>query len=270
MCQFRNPDERRHVHHQFVHSGFKSNVFVVSSLIDMYAKCGSTEDAWKVFNETRMRNVVCWSAMIVGYVRCEQGQKALELSQQMHQDEVEPDSMTFVGILNACASVAALEEGRCVHKQIVQNGCKLDVYVVSSLIDMYAKCGMSTHDVISWSAMISGYVTCRKGQEALDLYREMQQKGVEPDHVTFLAVLNACTSIAALEEGRHIHDQIVQSSCESDLFVGSSLIDMYAKCGSIEDARRVFNKMTTQCYLLECHACRVCHTRPCKGSSWAF
>jgi pentatricopeptide repeat protein len=165
----------------------------------MYAKCGSTEDAWKVFNETPMRNMVCWSAMIVGYVRCGQGQKALELSQQMHQDGVEPDSMTFVGILNACGSVAALDKGRCVHKQIVQNGCKLDVYVVSSLIDMYAKCGsiedaqrvfnrMSTHDVISWSAMISGYVTCGKGQEALELYQEMQQKGVERDHVTFLAV----------------------------------------------------------------------------------
>jgi pentatricopeptide repeat protein len=70
--------------------------------------------------------------------------------------------------------------------------------------------------------MISSYVTCGKGQEALELYQEMQQKGVEPDHVTFLAVLNSCASIAALEEGRHIHGQIVQSNCESDLFVGSS------------------------------------------------
>jgi pentatricopeptide repeat protein len=91
----------------FVHSGLKSNVFVVSSLIDMYAKCGSIEDAWKVFNETPIHNVVCWSAMIVGYVRCGQGQKALELSQQMHQDGVEPDSMTFVGILNACANLSS-------------------------------------------------------------------------------------------------------------------------------------------------------------------
>jgi pentatricopeptide repeat protein len=69
-------------------------------------------------------------------------------------------------------------------------------------------------------------------------------KGSGARHVTFLAVLNACASIAALEEGRRIRDQIVQSNCESDLFVGSSLIDMYAKCRSREDARRVFNKMT--------------------------
>jgi pentatricopeptide repeat protein len=72
----------------------------------------------------------------------------------------------------------------------------------------------------------------------------MKAEGLQPNPVTFVRVLNACASVGALEEGRHAHKQIIQSGCESDVFVGSSLIDIYAKCGSMEDASRVFSKIT--------------------------
>jgi pentatricopeptide repeat domain-containing protein 1 len=141
----------------------------------------------------------------------------------------------------------ALEEGRCAHEQIIQSGCESDVSVGSSLIDMYAKCGsmddacrvfdkMVSRDVVSWTVMMLGHVKCGQGQKALGLFRQMQQEGVLPNAVTFMVVLNACASVVALEEGRRVHEQIIQSSCESDVFVGNSLIDMYAKCGSMEDA----------------------------------
>ncbi len=87
--------------------------------------------------------------------------------------------------------------------------------------------------------------TCEmgQGQKALELFRQMQEEGVCPNSFTFVGVLNACASIVALEEGRCAHEQIMQSGWDSDLFVGSSLVDMYAKCGSMEDAWKVFNKM---------------------------
>jgi pentatricopeptide repeat protein len=107
----------------------------------MYAKCGSMVDSWRVFNKMAKGNVVSWAAMIVGHVKCGQGQKALELFQQMQHKRVEPSTLTFVGVLNACASVVALEEGRHVHEQIIQTGCNCNVFVSNSLIDMYAKCG---------------------------------------------------------------------------------------------------------------------------------
>jgi pentatricopeptide repeat protein len=139
----RSLEDGKRAHEQIIASGCEVNVFVGSSLVDMYAKYGSMEDAWRAFNKMPSRNVDTWNAMIFRYVRCGQGRKALELFRQMQQDEegVQPDPVTFVGMLNACASVLALEEGRCVHVQIIQNSCDLDVLVGSSLVDMYAKCG---------------------------------------------------------------------------------------------------------------------------------
>ncbi|CAM6003775.1 unnamed protein product, partial [Sphagnum balticum] len=250
-------EDGRLVHKQLIQSGFESDVFVGSSLVDMYAKCGSIKDAWRVFNKMSSRNVVTWTAMILGHVKCGQGQKALELYEQMQQEGVQPDSVTFVGVLNACASLAALKEGRCVHQQIVECGWDADVFVGNSLVDMYAKCGsmedawrvfnkMPSRDVVTWTAMILGYVQCWQGQKALELFQQMQQEGVHPDSVTFVAVLNGCASVIALEEGRSVHVQIIQNGLDSEVFVGSSLVDMYAKCGSIEEACRVFSKMPSR------------------------
>jgi pentatricopeptide repeat protein len=168
----------------------------------------------------------------------------------------EASACHLCGILNACASVAALEEGKRVHEQISESGFESDVFVCNSLLDMYAKCGsiedalrvfsrMATRDVVSWSGMILGHVKCGQGLKALELFQQMKQEGVEPDPATFVGVLNACASVAALEEGRHVHEEIIQSGCATDVFVGSSLVDMYAKCGSLGDAQQVFNNMAT-------------------------
>jgi pentatricopeptide repeat protein len=250
--------EGRLAHEQIIQSNCESNVFVVSSLVDMYAKCGSLEDAQKVFNRMPRHNVVSWNAMILGHVKCGQGQEALELYQKMQGEEgVQPDPVTFVGVLNACASITALEEGRSIHEQIVQSSCNADVCVSNALIDMYTKCGspedalrvfntMPIQGVVAWNTMILGYVKCGQGQKALELYQEMQQAGVKPCPVTFVGLLNACASVVALEEGRCIHEEIIECGCELSVFVGSSLIDMYAKCGSLEDAQRVFNEMPTR------------------------
>jgi pentatricopeptide repeat protein len=247
----------RLVHDQLIQSGCESNIFLGNSLVDMYAKCGSIEDAWRVFNKMPSRDVVTWTAMILGHVKCRQGQKALELFQQMQQEGVQPNTVTFVGVLNACASVVALEEGRCVNQQIVKCGWESDVFIGSSLVDMYVKCGsmedawrvfnkMPSRNVVTWTAMISGHVNCGQGQKALELFRQMQQEGVRPDSVTFVGVLNACASVVALEEGKCVHQQIVECGWDSDVFVANSLIDMYAKCGSMEDAWSVFNKMPSR------------------------
>jgi pentatricopeptide repeat protein len=107
----------------------------------------------------------------------------------MQHEGVQPDSVTFVGLLNACASVVVLEQGRCVHQQILQSGLESDVFVGSSLVDMYAKCGsivdawsvfhkMPYRDVVTWNALVLGHVKCGQGQKALELFQQMQQEGV--------------------------------------------------------------------------------------------
>jgi len=99
---------------QIIQWGCESDAYVGSSLVDMYSKCGSIEDAWRVFNRMPECNVVAWSAMILGHVKSGQGQKELELSHQMQQQ-----GETFVGVLIACARVAALEDSRHVHEEFV-------------------------------------------------------------------------------------------------------------------------------------------------------
>ncbi|KAH9530503.1 hypothetical protein CY35_20G006400 [Sphagnum magellanicum] len=250
-------EEGRRAHQLIMQTGCEADVFVGSSLVGMYAKCGSMEDAWRVFCKMPSQDVVTWTAMILGYVRCGQGQKALELYKRMQQEGVQPNAVTFVVVLNACASVSALEEGRRTHERIIQSRCESNVFVRSSLIDMYAKCGsmeeasrvfnkLPSRAAVCWNAMIFGHVKCGEGHKALQLFQKMQHEGVQPDPATYVGVLNACANVVALEEGRRTHERIIQSRCESDVFVRSSLIDMYAKCGSMEEASRVFNKLPSR------------------------
>ncbi|KAJ7539199.1 hypothetical protein O6H91_11G081000 [Diphasiastrum complanatum] len=245
-------EEGRHVHGQAVLKSQDTNVLVASCLINLYAKSGSIEDACQVFSVMPSPNSVSWSAMVVGYVSCGQGLKALQLFRQMLLEGIEMDKVTFVNILNACASVRALEDGRHVHTQAVRSGLDSDICVGNCLIDMYAKCGsiedacrvfanMPTHNLVSWSSMILGFANCGQGVKALELFQLMLQDGMEPNIVTYVGVLKACTDIAALKEGRHIHAQVIKRGFESEVIVTSCLVDMYARCGNIEDAYRVFN-----------------------------
>jgi pentatricopeptide repeat protein len=198
-----------------------------------------------------------FSSRVARHVKSGQYAMALEFFQQMQQEGITPDRCSFVHVLNACAGLQALEEGRHIHTQIRESGYESDVYVGSGLVDMYAKCGsiddawsvfnrLATRDVVSWNAVILGYSNCQQGQKALELFRQMQLEGLEPNLVTFIGVLSACANAGALDEGRTVHEQIIQSGCESNPSVCSHLIEMYAKCGSIEDASRLFNMMPTQ------------------------
>jgi pentatricopeptide repeat protein len=117
-----------------------------------------------------------------------------------------------VGVLNACASIVALEEGRCAHEQIIECGWDSDVFVGSSLVDMYAKCGsmqdaqtvfnkMPSHDVISWNAILGGCAMHGHGNEALKLFEQMCEEGVKPDDITFVCLLSACSHAGLVDEG---------------------------------------------------------------------
>jgi len=147
----------------------------------MYAKCGSMEEARRVFHNMPARDVVSSTAMIFGHLKHGQVYEALDLFQLLQQEGLQLDHVTFVGVLNACASVGALVEGRRAHEQIIQRGWESDVFVGNSLVDMYAKCAsmddawrvfnkMPSCSPVSWSVMILGLVKCGQGQKALELY----------------------------------------------------------------------------------------------------
>ncbi|KAJ7542125.1 hypothetical protein O6H91_10G090900 [Diphasiastrum complanatum] len=248
-------EQGKQLHSDIIKRGFQSDVIVGSTLVDMYAKCGCTDDAREMFNNMSERNVVSWSAMIAGYAQNRLGKEALALYEQMKQEGVQPDIVTFTCVLSACASLAALEQGKQLHSDIIKRGFQSDVIVGNTLVDMYVKCGctedarelfnnMSERNVVSWNAMIAGYAQNGLGKEALALYEQMKQEGEQPNHVTFVVLLKACASLAALEQGKQLHSDIIKRGFQSDVIVGSTLVDMYAKCGCTDDARELFNSMS--------------------------
>ncbi|KAJ7513567.1 hypothetical protein O6H91_23G004900 [Diphasiastrum complanatum] len=248
-------EQGRQLHSEIIKRGFQSDVVVGSTLVNMYAKCGCTQDARELFDNMSERNVVSWNAMIVGYAQNGLGKEALALYEQMKQEGMQPNNVTFVLLLKACASLAALEQGKQLHSEIIKKGFQSDLVVCSTLVDMYAKCGctedarelfdnMSERNVVSWNAMIVGYVQNGLGKEALALYEQMKQEGMQPNNVTFVLLLKACANLAALEQGKQLHSEIIKRGFQSDVVVGNTLVDMYAKCGCTEDARELFDNMS--------------------------
>eukprot|EP01018_Ginkgo_biloba_P008748 Gb_09146 [translate_table: standard] len=245
------------IHDHVIKSGFDSDVFVASTLIAMYDKCGSIVDARNVFDKMAQRDAVVWNALIAAYSQNGFCDEALTLFCEMELASEKPDSVTIASILPACAHLAALQEGQKIHQFAIRSGFESDVFVGSALIDMYAKCGsihvachvfdkMSQRNTISWNTMIAGYAQNGHCNEALNLFHDMQLAGMKPDLVTISCALPACASLEDLQSGKEIHNYIIRSGFETDVCVGNTLIDMYAKCKNIEDAQIVFNRMPLQ------------------------
>eukprot|EP01018_Ginkgo_biloba_P025036 Gb_28343 [translate_table: standard] len=244
----------KQVHARIVKSGFVLEIVLETALVDMYAKCGSIEDASLVFDEMSLRDVVSWNAMIAGCTHHGHMEKALRLFCKMQQAGVKVNPFTYASMLTACACLAVLEQGKQVHAHIIIRGFEPQGVLGTALVDMYAKCGcltkafkifheMSQRDLVLFNAMIAGCAQQGYGEEALILFHQMQRKRMRPNQITFASALSACSSIAALQQGKQVHAHIIKNGFELDVVLGNAFVDMYAKCGMIESAHQVFNKM---------------------------
>eukprot|EP01018_Ginkgo_biloba_P009691 Gb_04616 [translate_table: standard] len=250
-------DQGNQVHAQTFKTGFESDVFVGSALIDIHAKCGKIEDAKNVFDKMPERNLVSLNSMITGYFQNGRSEDAFELLSQMQQAGRKPDHFTFASVLNVCATKEAVEQGKQVHAHTIKAGIEIDAFVGDALFTMYAKCEsiddgrrvfdqMPKRDTVSWNTMIARYVQNGHCGEALKLFRKMQEAGVNPDEFTFASILRDSDK----EQGKQLHAHIIKSGLESDVFLGTALIDMYAVYESIEDALKLFNIFPNPCLIL--------------------
>ncbi|CAL5377141.1 unnamed protein product [Camellia sinensis] len=201
------------VHGFSVVSGFDLDVFLGSSLVDMYAKCGQLEDARKVFDRIPNRNIVCWTSMIAGYVQSDLYKDAIDLFREMQVVGVRADSPTIACVISACGHSGALHQGRWVHGYCERNHIEMNLPVKNALIDMYSKCGdiekaveifhgITKKDVFSWTAMISGLAMNGQSEKALHFFSQMEMSNdVRPNEVTFLGVLSACSHSGFVDKG---------------------------------------------------------------------
>lgn len=231
-----------------------SDVVVGTALVTMYGRCGSVKNARAIFDRLPNGNIVSWNAMITVYADHEQGKEALRLFHQMQLEGLKPNDCTYINSLKACSILTDIAQGRAIHSCVVEHGLLSDVVVGNALLNMYGKCGapdearciflkMQEHDLVTWNGIITAYAQQGLGAEGLELFRNMQQQGVKPDMVTFISVVSACASLAALEEGKCIHACLLNDGLESDVQVGNALIHMYGRCGALGSARSVFDKV---------------------------
>ncbi|XP_010057662.3 LOW QUALITY PROTEIN: putative pentatricopeptide repeat-containing protein At3g13770, mitochondrial [Eucalyptus grandis] len=247
--------EGQRVHAHMIKTCYLPPVYLWTRLMVFYTKNGLLGDARRVLDEMPLRNVVSWTAMISAYSQKGYASEALDLFQQMLRSETEPNEFTFATILATCTGASGFQLGRQVHSLVIKNNYESQIFVGSSLLDMYAKAGkihearevfecLPERDVVSCTAIISGYAQLGLDEEAIELFSRLQREGMDSNYVTYASVLTALSGLAALNHGRQVHGHVLRREVPFYVVLQNSLIDMYSKCGSVTYARRVFDSMS--------------------------
>lgn len=242
------------LHHHVLELNADLDGYVTSSLIDFYAKGGALEDSYRVFTRLIIPDKVTWGIMIGAYTQHGHGQQALSLYKKMQEGGMDVDEVIFICALKACCLVLDIEQVEVIHTYLVWYGIEDDKTVGNALVDAYAKCehikeahnvfmGLPRRDVITWGAMIEGYVQHGFVEDAFYLFQEMLKENVDPDRVVVVSCLKACSYSSTLYDGKLIHGYMLMRKFESDVQVGCSVVDMYAKCGSLDDAFITFRTL---------------------------
>ncbi|XP_050225586.1 pentatricopeptide repeat-containing protein DOT4, chloroplastic [Mercurialis annua] len=245
------------VHGYLLKLGFGSYNAVVNSLIAFYFKVRKVRSALKVFDELTDRDVVTWNSMVSGLVDNDLPEEGIQIFIEMVVMGVGFDLTSMVIVLAACANCGNVLLGRAVHALAIKASFDRRLTFANTLLDMYSKCGdltdatrvfkkMGEKSVVSWTSLIAGYAREGLSGDAMELFREMEREGVRPDIFTVTMLLHACACNESLENGREVHNYIRRNNMQLDLYACNALMDMYAKCGSMEEANAVFLEMPTK------------------------
>lgn len=241
-------------HAQIIRVGLRADTITSNMLMNMYSKCGLVESARKLFDEMPVRSLVSWNTMVGSHTQNGDSEKALVLFMQMQKEGTSCSEFTVSSVVCACAAKCCVFECKQLHGFALKTALDSNVFVGTALLDVYAKCGlvkdaslvfecMPERSDVTWSSMVAGYVQNELYEEALVLFHRAQAMGLEHNQFTISSALSACAARAALIEGKQVQAVLCKTGIGSNIFVISSLIDMYAKCGIIEEAYIVFSSV---------------------------
>ncbi|EFJ06068.1 hypothetical protein SELMODRAFT_136113, partial [Selaginella moellendorffii] len=251
-------EEGRQLHEHLIIMGFRTDIPLETALLQMYGKCGSLDDAKRVFEGMEIKDLFTWSSIISVYAHAGWGEMAVVLYRRMISEGVEPNVVTFACAVGGCASVAGLADGRAIHQRILVSKVLQDDVLQDSLLNMYLKCdemvesrkvfeGMKARNVRSYTAMISAYVQAGEQAEALELVSRMSKvEAIEPNPYTFATILGAVEGLGNLEKGRKVHRHLASRGFDTNVVIQNALVTMYGKCGSLVEAQKVFDSMTAR------------------------
>uniref|UniRef100_J3MK43 Pentatricopeptide repeat-containing protein n=2 Tax=Oryza brachyantha TaxID=4533 RepID=J3MK43_ORYBR len=227
---------------------------VSNALITMYARCKDMECARMLFRMLECPGVVTWNTMLSSFALSDCAEEASSIFREMVCRGVQPNYVTVVTYLALCARVANLQHGQEVHSHIIKHDFKGYRLLWNSLIDMYSKSGrlfvaqnvfdsMDDRDTISYTSMIAGYGMQGKGTLALQLFEQMIDSGIKPDHIIMVTVLSACSHSGLVPEGEEIFDKMVRSyGIKPQMEHYSCMIDLYARAGLLEKAEEMLGR----------------------------
>ncbi|PKI71623.1 hypothetical protein CRG98_007946 [Punica granatum] len=246
------------VHSFVVRRGWMvQNVALGNAIMDMYAKLGIMDYARKVFEELPVRDVISWNTLITGYAQNGLASEAIEVYETMeeHQEEVVLNQGTWVAAISAYSSMGAVKQGMRVHGAVIKNNISSDVYVGTCLIDMYGKCGeiddamkmflqVPRDTSVPWNAIISCHGIHGHGKEALAIFEKMQAEGVKPDHITFVALLSACSHSGMVDEGQRWFQSMQEEfAIKPGLKHFGCMVDLLGRAGHLEKAYDLIKSM---------------------------
>ncbi|CAL9148163.1 unnamed protein product [Musa hybrid cultivar] len=219
-----DPDAGRASHAVALRSSLDCDAFVRSALIDMYCKCRRVPDARHVFDATLDKDLVVWNSVVSGYAHQGAAEAAMVLSIKMRSLGVKPDLVTWNALIFGFA-----------HKGDDDTAMDLLRSMQSDGVDP---------DTFSWTSIVSGLVVNFNYGKAFEIFRHMvKTAGITPSSVTISSLLPACANLVDLRRGKEIHGYALVAGVARDLYVGSALIDMYAKCGLVAEASKIFHGM---------------------------
>ncbi|XP_057717877.1 pentatricopeptide repeat-containing protein At5g04780, mitochondrial-like [Arachis stenosperma] len=247
-------DLGRQLHSSLLKMDTNSDLFSAVGLIDMYSKCEMMDDARRAFELMPKKDIIAWNALISGYSLCGDDLEAVSLFAKLHHEDTDFNQTTLSTVLKSVASLMAIKMCKQLHALSIKYGIYSDFYVINSLLDGYGKCNYigeaskifeerTWEDLVAYTSMITAYSQYGDGEEALKLYLQMQHADIKPDAFVCSSLLNACSNLSAYEQGKQLHVHTIKFGFMSDIFASNSLVNMYAKCGSIEDAGRAFSEI---------------------------
>ncbi|CAJ1948970.1 unnamed protein product [Sphenostylis stenocarpa] len=229
----------------------KSGVSPSTALIDMYVKCENLAYATRLFNGLSDASIISWTAMIAGYIHCNNLNEGVRLFVKMLGEGMFPNEITILSLVKECSIPGALELGKWLHAFTLRSGFTISLVLATAFIDMYGNCGdvrsarsvfnsFKRKDLMMWSAMISAYAQNNCIDETFDIFVHMTGCGIKPNEITMVSLLRICAKAGSLELGKWIHSYIDKQGIKEDMILRTSLVDMYAKCGDIDTAQRLF------------------------------
>uniref|UniRef100_A0A2P2PM02 Pentatricopeptide repeat-containing family protein n=1 Tax=Rhizophora mucronata TaxID=61149 RepID=A0A2P2PM02_RHIMU len=242
------------VHGASIKMGFEGDLFADNSLIHFYGEQGEIDCMRKVFDNMSDRNVVSWTSLIDGYVRKDCPKEAVSLFFEMVKVGIRPNSVTMVLVISACAKLQDLELGEKVCAYIGDLGLEINIQMVNAVIDMYMKCGAIEiakrmfnecvdKNLVLCNTIMSNYVQHGLPREALDALDDMIQCGLQPDRVTLLSAISACSQMGDFYRGRCCHSYALRNGLDGWDNICNAILDMYMKSGKQEMACKVFDCM---------------------------